>query len=126
MKLSEQMGYDSRITPDVMKRGARFAVAGTSCYHLKREAVKREPCGSIMSGQRLEFETMMPLSMLKLSTGRPAICHALMSTASPSVALSENVGEHGIFLSMHSRCHLTTQSYTSHQQHQQPASLSSS
>jgi len=70
------------------------------------------PCGSIMSGQRREFDTMIPLSMLKLSTGRPAICHARILTASPRIALSENVLELGIFFETHFLCQSFIQSYT--------------
>jgi len=66
-----------------------------------------------MRGQRREFETMIPLSMLKLSTGSPAMCHARILTASPSVVLSENIAEHGIALLMHNECHWATQSCTS-------------
>jgi hypothetical protein len=64
-----------------------------------------------MSGQRLELDTMMPLSMLKLSIGKPAICHARILTGSPRTAFSEKTGEHGIFLDTHSWCHSPTQFY---------------
>jgi len=69
------------------------------------------PWGSIISGQRREFDTMMPLSMLKLSIGRPAICHARIFTGSPRVTLSENTEEQGIFLATQSWCHSATQFY---------------
>ena len=70
------------------------------------------PCGSIMSGQRRELETIIPLSVLKLSTGSPAICQARTLTASPRIALSENTLEHGIFFAMHFLCQSFIQSCT--------------
>jgi len=54
-----------------------------------------------MSGHRRELQTMMPLSMLKLSIGKPAICHARTFTASPSVDDNENTAEHGILRATH-------------------------
>jgi len=63
-----------------------------------------------MSGHRRELVTMMPLSTLKLSTGRPAICQARTVTALPSVALSEKCDEHGICSPTHAACHRDTQS----------------
>ena len=39
--------------------------------------------------------------MENASTGRPAICQALILTASPRVLLNENCSEHGIFLNLH-------------------------
>ena len=70
------------------------------------------PCGSIMTGQRLELDTMIPLSVLKLSTGNPAICQARTLTASPRIALRENTLEHGIFFAMHFLCQSFIQSFT--------------
>ena len=58
-----------------------------------------------MSGQRRELETMMPLSMLKLSTGRPAIVQARIFTGSPRVAFRENVSEQGMLRAVQFECH---------------------
>jgi len=69
-----------------------------------------KPWGSIMRGQRREFDTMMPLSMLKLSTGRPAICHMRILTGSPRVALREKTLEQGMPFSKHRVCHSWMQS----------------
>ena len=68
------------------------------------------PCGSIISGQRRELDTMIPLSMLKLSTGRPAICQARTLTASPRTALREKTLEQGIFFERHFLCQSFIQS----------------
>lgn len=54
------------------------------------------PWGSIMSGHRRDFSTMIPFSMENASTGRPAMFHARTTTGSPSVAASENDSEQGI------------------------------
>ena len=70
------------------------------------------PCGSIMSGQRRELDTIIPLSVLKLSTGNPAICQARTLTASPRIALSENTLEQGIFFAIHFLCQSFIQSCT--------------
>ena len=59
------------------------------------------PWGSIIRGHLLELDTTIPLSMEKESTGNPAICHALILTGSPSVALREKLAEQRIFLSLH-------------------------
>ena len=58
-----------------------------------------------MSGHLLELDTMMPLSTLKLSTGRPAMFQSRIFTGSPRVAASEKVCEHGIFFSLQSFSH---------------------
>ncbi len=63
------------------------------------------PCGSIHSGQRRELFTMIPLSIEKASTGKPAICQARILTGSPRVLVNENVSEQGIFLALHSLFH---------------------
>ena len=65
-----------------------------------------------MSGQRRELETMIPLSILKESTGKPAICHARIMTASPRVALREKTVEHGISFAIHNLCHSCVHSCT--------------
>lgn len=52
-----------------------------------------------MSGQRLALSTMIPLSIEKESTGRPAICHARILTGSPRVEFTENPSEQGILRS---------------------------
>jgi hypothetical protein len=54
------------------------------------------PCGSIINGHLRALETMMPLSTEKLSAGSPAIFHALMTTGSPSVAISEKFSAQGM------------------------------
>ena len=64
-----------------------------------------------MRGHLLELETTIPLSTEKLSTGSPEICHCLILTGSPSVALSEKVSEQGNFFSLHSFCHSLIQAY---------------
>ena len=48
------------------------------------------------SGQRRALATMMPLSVLKLSLGRPAMPHSRIRTGSPSDATSENLAERGM------------------------------
>lgn len=53
------------------------------------------------NGQRRELSTIMPLSTENASTGKPAICHALIFTASPKVLVNEGVSEHGIFFALH-------------------------
>ena len=49
-----------------------------------------------MSGQRRALLTMMPLSVEKLSTGKPAICQSRIITGLPRVASSVNPSVHGI------------------------------
>ena len=63
-----------------------------------------------MSGQRREFEMIIPFSTENESTGRPAMFQALILTGSPSVAETEKEGEHGMAFSVHSECHSRTQS----------------
>ena len=47
------------------------------------------PCGSIMSGQRLVIDMMMPFSTLNASAGRPSIFHWRTLTGSAKILLSE-------------------------------------
>ena len=49
-----------------------------------------------MRGHRLALLTIIPLSMEKVSIGRPATCQLRIFTGSPSVAINENTFEHGI------------------------------
>lgn len=49
-----------------------------------------------MSGHLLALVAIIPFSTLKLSTGKPAIFHALIVTGSPRVLTSENCFEQGI------------------------------
>ena len=58
-----------------------------------------------MRGHLREFETMMALSTEKESTGSPEMFHARILTGSPRVALTEDVGEQGIFFFWQMVCH---------------------
>ena len=63
-----------------------------------------------MSGQRREFEVMIPFSTEKESTGRPAMFHARILTGSPRVTVTEKDLEQGIFFSVQRECHSCTHS----------------
>ena len=75
-----------------------------------------------MRGHLLELDTMIPLSILNESTGSPAICQALILTASPKMLLRENISEHGMFFERHTFCHSDNISYreNSHDQLNKP------
>ena len=62
-------------------------------------------CGSIMSGQRRALEVMIPLSIEKLSFGRPSMFHERILTGSPKVSVRENLEEHGTCSSLHLLIH---------------------
>ena len=59
------------------------------------------PWGSIISGQRRALAIMMPLSMLKLSLGNPAMPHSRIATGSPRHLMRENLAEDWIPASLH-------------------------
>ena len=61
----------------------------------RREGGGREEKEEERKGGRTHLMTM-PLSMEKLSLGRPAMFHSLILTWSPSVALRENSSEQGM------------------------------
>lgn len=58
-----------------------------------------------MRGQRRDLLTMMPLSTLKASIGKPAMFQARIATGSPSVALRVKCLEQGIVFFWHKSCH---------------------
>lgn len=64
--------------------------AGT-CMHISYYSDEGLPCGSIMRGQRREWDTTMALSTEKESTGSPDRCHVRHCTLSPKVLYRENL-----------------------------------
>ena len=54
-----------------------------------------------MSGQRRACAVMMPLSIEKVSLGRPSMFHERIATGSPSTSTSENLSEHGTLAAEH-------------------------
>jgi len=65
------------------------------CHHLQIQILKG--FSFVESYHLLELLTITPLSMEKLSVGRPAIFQALILIGSPSVLLREKSSEDGIF-----------------------------
>lgn len=63
------------------------------------------PCGSIISGQRLLSNSIIALSMLKLSFGSLSITHPRILTASPSVVSSRKFSLQRIFLAPNNLAH---------------------
>jgi len=66
------------------------------------------PCGSMKSGQRREYWTMIPFSTLRLSLGRPAICQLRIFTGSLRVSVSRQCSLCGTPISSHFSTQLCT------------------
>lgn len=58
-----------------------------------------------MSGQRLAFVTMIPLSMEKLSFGSPSIVQLRICTGSPSTSTILKSSEQGMLMALHCLIH---------------------
>lgn len=63
------------------------------------------PCGSIIRGQRLLSNSIIALSMLKLSFGSLSITHPRILTASPNVVSSRKFSLQGMFLAPNNLAH---------------------
>ena len=71
----------------------------TLSYENKSICICKFNCIDLLYYHLLELATMTPLSIEKLSRGKPKMFQAWIFIGSPKVLLSENSCEHGIFFS---------------------------